>query len=88
LLKGNLAEEVNVNKQQSGVQLRCSRSAYLRIIEDCALYCLLPDPNEGFVEQIESSASSRGNILNWRVRSPAIPKTPANPHSQTYGSHI
>jgi hypothetical protein len=46
----------------------CTRSAYMRIIEDFALYCLLPDPNEGFVDQIESSASSRGNVLNWAAR--------------------
>ncbi len=31
---------------------------------------LLPFPNEGFIGQIESSASSRGNIVNWTLKSP------------------
>ncbi len=31
---------------------------------------LLPYPNEGFIGQIESSASSRGNIVNWTLKSP------------------
>lgn len=31
---------------------------------------LLPFPNEGFIGQIESSATSRGNILNWTLKSP------------------
>jgi hypothetical protein len=31
---------------------------------------LLPYPNEGFIDQIESSASSRSNVLNWTLRSP------------------
>jgi hypothetical protein len=31
---------------------------------------LLPFPDQGFVDQIESSASSRGQIVNWTLRSP------------------
>jgi hypothetical protein len=31
---------------------------------------LLPLPNEGFIGQIESSATSRGNVLNWTLKSP------------------
>lgn len=31
---------------------------------------LLPFPNEGFIGQIESSATSRGNVLNWTLKSP------------------
>jgi hypothetical protein len=32
---------------------------------------LLPYPDQGYIYQIESSASSRGNVLNWTLRSPA-----------------
>jgi Carboxypeptidase regulatory-like domain len=31
---------------------------------------LLPFPSQGFIGQIESSASSRGNVVNWTLKSP------------------
>ncbi|HLI82595.1 MAG TPA: carboxypeptidase-like regulatory domain-containing protein [Bryobacteraceae bacterium] len=33
---------------------------------------LRPNPDEGNIDQIESSASSRGNILNWTLKSPPM----------------
>ena len=31
---------------------------------------ILPYPTEGFIGQLESTATSRGNVLNWTLRSP------------------